>query len=482
MAVPTWYCPVCKRHYGLKTPRCTKCGILKPEGEWEEGVREAEYDPSARERLGRPSRPRPIKVEAAARPALARIEVKQDEAARLVRPHLSDDEVPQHVSIGFVYRGHWFLWYLLAWSPLFLLASGQLLGARSGAIGFIMAAAWAIIVNVLLRRRFLIAKTDQRILLVGMKRFQTAERNHSGWPLGQVSAARAEEGRHSVRFDLQTPVRTLRLEFRVTSLEGNKSSASATYNEILKTQEQDWTPPASPAAKETAASTAWLRKEQIHDRVLTTMAWTVAIWILAGLLLTASGQDTLTDHVMRRVRRVQRMMASPLSLRVPAGFTSSIVVPACQEQREEAGTDGDTYLCMDSSPGDWVGDGRTWFHTPASDPFSASYSEYFNSVRVTVGRLGGSQWDLNFDGPDEQEWIVGALYQNPWYPAPQASSPLDVGGYSRGCGSRSARFEILELEYDRSAREVLRFAANFEQGCNEGPPLLGILRFNSTVR
>ncbi|MFG1691193.1 hypothetical protein ACGF5M_03375 [Gemmatimonadota bacterium] len=399
----------------------------------------------------------------------------------LIGPHLGDKEDPQHISIGFLYRGHWFLWYLLAWSPLFFLAIGQLLGAGSGAIGFIMAAVWAMLLNLLSRRRYLVAITDQRLLIVGLKRFQTAERNHGGWPLGQVSAARAEEGRHSVRFDLQTPVRTLRLEFRVTALEGNKSSASATYNEILKTQEQDWTPPASPAAEKTPTSTAWLRKERIHDRVLTTMAWTVSIWILAGLLLTASGQDTLTDHVMRRVRRVQRMMASPLSLRVPVGHTPSIIVPACQDQTDVSGIDGVTYLCMHSSPGDWIGDGRTWFHTPTSDAFSATYSEYFNSVRMTVGPLR-SQWDLNIDGPNEQEWIAGVVYQNPSYPSPQASTPLDVGGHSRGCGSRSGRYVILEFEYDRSDREVLRFAANFEQVCDGGAPLLGILRFNSTVR
>ncbi len=45
MAVPTWFCPVCERHYRLSQPRCTKCGTPKPEGEWEEGVRVAEAAP-----------------------------------------------------------------------------------------------------------------------------------------------------------------------------------------------------------------------------------------------------------------------------------------------------------------------------------------------------------------------------------------------------------------------------------------------------
>jgi hypothetical protein len=59
MAKPTWYCPVCKRHYGLKTPRCTKCGTLKPEGEWKKGVKVAEEDPGAREKAARPKPPQP---------------------------------------------------------------------------------------------------------------------------------------------------------------------------------------------------------------------------------------------------------------------------------------------------------------------------------------------------------------------------------------------------------------------------------------
>ncbi|MFG1691252.1 hypothetical protein ACGF5M_03685 [Gemmatimonadota bacterium] len=48
MAVPTWLCPVCERHYRLSQLRCTKCGTQKPEGEWEEGVRVAEAAPRVR--------------------------------------------------------------------------------------------------------------------------------------------------------------------------------------------------------------------------------------------------------------------------------------------------------------------------------------------------------------------------------------------------------------------------------------------------
>ncbi len=53
MAYPTWYCPSCERHFGLKKSRCWKCGTLKPEGYWKEGVRVAGEDPAASERAER---------------------------------------------------------------------------------------------------------------------------------------------------------------------------------------------------------------------------------------------------------------------------------------------------------------------------------------------------------------------------------------------------------------------------------------------
>jgi hypothetical protein len=172
-----------------------------------------------------------------------------------------------------------------------------------------------------------------------------------------------------------------------------------------------------------------------------------------------------------------------LSLKAPPTLTTSIVVPACQRAYEGGKISGNTYLCMMSEKGDFIGEGKTWIHLPGSSTISVELSGVDgNRVKAKVGE-GGDSWDLSFVTARGQGWAAG-MYENAERdPFQGPSNPgIDVSGHSRGCNKISGRFEILELVSEGTPREIKRFAANFLQHCDGRAPLSGYLRFNSTVK
>ena len=64
------------------------------------------------------------------------------------------------------------------------------------------------------------------------------------------------------------------------------------------------------------------------------------------------------------------------------------------------------------------------------------------------------------------------------FPIPDVG--LDISGMSRGCNTLTGRFVVLEVEY--AGEDVTRFAADFEQHCeNQDAALFGAIRYNSTI-
>jgi hypothetical protein len=91
---------------------------------------------------------------------------------------------------------------------------------------------------------------------------------------------------------------------------------------------------------------------------------------------------------------------------------------------------------------------------------------------------------MDFAPPDDKPLYPGRYLNVARYPF---HNPVFGGfsamGDSRACNTLSASFEILEIVRDPVTDQVQKFAANFEQSCEEINPLLrGEVRFQSSLR
>ena len=178
-----------------------------------------------------------------------------------------------------------------------------------------------------------------------------------------------------------------------------------------------------------------------------------------------------------------------ISVSIPAGFTPSISVPDCDQARKDGKINGNTYLCMVSANGDFIGEGKTWLQLPDGVTFSAEAPGNADSqAPVTINiKASDGEWDIQFSPAKGRPW-VGGFYDNAQrYPFQESPHPgLSISGYGRGCNQLTGKFEILEMKFESSPDEFSKgtmqhFAANFEQHCDGGPALSGYIRYDSSV-
>ena len=90
-------------------------------------------------------------------------------------------------------------------------------------------------------------------------------------------------------------------------------------------------------------------------------------------------------------------------------------------------------------------------------------------------------WSMEFAGPRGQAVGVGTYRNAKRYPFHDDSPGLSFTGHGRGCNRVGGEFVVWELE--RNGNRITRLAIDFVQRCEEnGPPLLGRLRYNSTFQ
>jgi hypothetical protein len=145
-------------------------------------------------------------------------------------------------------------------------------------------------------------------------------------------------------------------------------------------------------------------------------------------------------------------------------------------------TDGDgpqTFLVLNSQPGDYIGQGQYQMLTVLDGTFSTDRT-FDHGVHVHFE--SDTWWDLYFAAPNGAALAVGAYEGATRWPFQSPTAPgLDVSGDARGCNTLSGRFVVLEIEYDGSGN-VVTLAADFEQHCEgQTPALYGSIRINSTV-
>lgn len=139
-----------------------------------------------------------------------------------------------------------------------------------------------------------------------------------------------------------------------------------------------------------------------------------------------------------------------------------------------------TSLSMNSDPGDFIGQGQTFFFTPADGTFSANGAAGSNVVTFSFFGNDGQFWFLDFAAPSGQALAVGSYTGATRYPFNDPSQPgLSIFGDGRGCNTLTGSFIVLQVSYGADST-LSSFDATFEQHCEGGPAALrGEMRFDA---
>jgi len=179
-----------------------------------------------------------------------------------------------------------------------------------------------------------------------------------------------------------------------------------------------------------------------------------------------------------------RLMSSNL----PAAATFATVwigAGSATFQATTAVAPGSNVLYLRSTPGDYIGEGKTRsLHAGNGFTFTPSRN-FYNGVIFSIQGSGDS-WRIDLAAPGNPPTSAPALapgaYENAMSMPPQAGrAGLNVDGGSRGCTRVAGRFDVLEAVYGAGGT-VNAFAANFEQRCDGlSSPLYGRIRYNSSL-
>ena len=94
-----------------------------------------------------------------------------------------------------------------------------------------------------------------------------------------------------------------------------------------------------------------------------------------------------------------------------------------------------------SSPGDYIGQGRTSLYTPDNSTISATESSGVIDLHVDEGQ---GPWDVNVSGPDAQTQLLAGLYEDlgryPFHNPTEGG--LSMFGEGRGCNTLAGAFAV----------------------------------------
>jgi hypothetical protein len=133
------------------------------------------------------------------------------------------------------------------------------------------------------------------------------------------------------------------------------------------------------------------------------------------------------------------------------------------------------YFSFQSSPGDYIGQGRTDLYTAPDATMTGSDTN--GVVRLRVDR-GTSDWDVRLSGPDAQVQLQPGLYEDlgryPFHNPVEGG--LSMSGEGRGCNELAGAFAVDSIAYD--AQGLVSFEVRFVQRCEAtNPPLYGAMRW-----
>ena len=154
-----------------------------------------------------------------------------------------------------------------------------------------------------------------------------------------------------------------------------------------------------------------------------------------------------------------------------------------QVVRQKPSFVGQNCLELDSSKGEFIGQGRPWRFSGTDAEFTARYANHQpqRGLSFQIKAKDGSDFFLEFAGPNSQKLAPGRYPNAARYPFQNPDQPgLSVSGCHRGANTLTGSFEIFEIVYGESA--PTRFAADFVQFCEGDPsrPLRGSIRYYSS--
>src|SRR5712692_11395078 len=145
-------------------------------------------------------------------------------------------------------------------------------------------------------------------------------------------------------------------------------------------------------------------------------------------------------------------------------------------------TTAQTFLYLNSQPGDYIGQGIQQTFTPADGPFAVqTYSGGGLQVSFHTPDYS-SWWYLDFGPPTGLKFVKAEYEGAQRFAFHSPTKPgMDVFGSGRGCNRITGRFLVSELALAPDGT-VQRLAIDFEQHC-EGRPaaLFGSVRYNLDV-
>jgi len=141
-----------------------------------------------------------------------------------------------------------------------------------------------------------------------------------------------------------------------------------------------------------------------------------------------------------------------------------------------------TFLTLNSQPGDRIGQGMLQTFTPADGAFVVIPTAYGGGVQLSFNTPDFSTyWNLEFD-PISGHKLVRGEYEGAQSFGNTLTNPvIDISGDSRSCDPVTGRFLVSDIAFNTDG-SVARLAIDFEQHCpGATAALYGTVRYNSTV-
>ncbi|MEM7240477.1 MAG: toll/interleukin-1 receptor domain-containing protein [Pseudomonadota bacterium] len=130
-------------------------------------------------------------------------------------------------------------------------------------------------------------------------------------------------------------------------------------------------------------------------------------------------------------------------------------------------------ITFSSDDGDWIGDGKDRQLTDDDGNITATT----DGNLISISYEGDDDWSLELAAPEGELLALGDFPGASRYPFNSPKKPgISISGDGRGCNEVSGMFAVDELLLDDTRQHVILFAARFEQSCDGGPVLTGMVK------
>lgn len=154
-----------------------------------------------------------------------------------------------------------------------------------------------------------------------------------------------------------------------------------------------------------------------------------------------------------------RRLGSAFSL----ALLAAVALAAPAQAAPGAGT-----VAIQGDPGDYITQGLSYTYTTPGDRITLSGDA--QHVALSIEGSNGDNWTIDAAAPAGQTLTSGTTYSATRYPFNDIGvAGFDYSGNGRGCNTSTSSFTLQSIATD-STGAVTRFAATFEQHCDEQTP------------